>query len=93
MATALLACALATALLTGCSGADAEGVVSDRYHSPAYTWVQPVVAGKAVVPVVRVSPERWALLVETGDGGVWVEVDEDTYLETEVGDWYGGDSE
>lgn len=87
-----LAAALAVAL-SGCGERDATGVVADKSYRAAYSWFYVVPCGKSVMPVTRYVPERWSLLVESDDGEVWVSVDETTFHEVEVGDWYGGDSE
>lgn len=88
----LFAVALAAAL-PGCGERDATGVVADKDYRAAYTWVHVVPCGKSVMPVTQYVPERWSLLVESDDGEVWVSVDETTFHEVEVGDWFGGDHE
>lgn len=82
-----------TLVLSGCGERDATGVVADKSYRAAYSWVYVVPCGKSVIPVTQYVPERWSLLVESDDGEVWVPVDETTFHEVEVGDWYGGDSE
>lgn len=88
----VVAVALAASLL-GCSGEVATGVVSDKSYRAAFSWVQMVPVGKSLMPVTHYVPERFELLVDSDDGDVWVSVDETTFHEVEVGDWYGGDSE
>lgn len=88
----VFAAALAVAL-SGCGECDATGVVADKSYRAAYSWVYVVPCGKSVMPVTQYVPERWRLLVEFDGGEVWVSVDETTFHDVEVGDWYGGDSE
>lgn len=88
----VFAAALSVAL-SGCGECDATGIVADKSFRAAYSWVQMVPCGKSFVPVTHYVPEGWSLLVESDDGDVWVSVDETTFREVEVGDWYGGDSE
>lgn len=92
-AVALIAAVSLAVALSGCVERDVAGVVADKDYRAAYSWVQIVPCGKSFIPMTHYVPERWRLLVESDDGECWVSVDETTFHEVEVGDWYGGDSE
>lgn len=74
--------------LLGCVN---SGTVVDKQHLLAYTTTTFVMSGKVLVPITTYHPESWSIKVEDGGETGWVSVDETTYDEYEVGDYYAGE--
>lgn len=86
---ALAVCAAAAALML--AGCVKEGVVVDKRYTPSYTTLETVTDGKRTSYQSVYHGDTWSLKLEDGDETGWVRVDETTYHEYEVGDYYGGE--
>lgn len=83
--------ALIVAATLGLCGCVERGTVVDKQHQAAFTTTTVVLAGKSIVPVTTYYPESWSIKVEDGGETGWVSVDETTYHEYDVGDYYAGE--
>ena len=69
--------------------AEAGGVVTDRYHRPAYTTTQCTTVGMNTTCVPIIHPESWSIRV-AHDGHERVDsVSEEYWERVAVGDWVG----
>lgn len=87
---ALLVAMLAVLILSVLTGCVKKGVVVDKDYDPAYTTYMVQTIGKSTTMQPIFHGESWRLKLEDGDETGWVSVDETTYHEYEVGDYYGG---
>jgi hypothetical protein len=89
---------VAALLLAGCSDPPESGVVIRKEHHAAYSWVQMVCYAydpKTSVctlwmPHTHHVPERWSLCLRAGDEEGCRDVDQRTYDEFQVGEYYAG---
>lgn len=86
-AVAAVLCAL---LLSGCVD---KGTVVDKKHTDAYTSYTYMMVGKTGMIMPIHNDESWSLLVEDNGEKGWVDVDQQTYDEYDVGEYYPSDSQ
>ncbi|WP_434315879.1 hypothetical protein [Leifsonia sp. P73] len=97
VAVALVVGANVLISLTGCS-AISSGTITRKEYRPAYeTSVLTCGAyGKygctLWIPIPEHEPASYRLDIRNGDKSGWVDVDQTTYDQEKVGDWWGGRS-
>jgi hypothetical protein len=98
-AKALLVLVGAALVLSGCSSIHA-GKITNKHYEPPSTWVtmdckmyrtdsKGVMTCAYYGPTTHYSGPDWRFDLQDGEKTGWVHVDETTYNQYAVGDWYG----
>lgn len=83
----ILSILLVVICLAACGG-PSSGTVVEKDHDAAYTYTTYIWVNKVMVPQNNYVPESWSILVENSEEKGWVSVDEDTFDELELGDYF-----
>ena len=80
--------------LAACSSGPTSGVVTEKLYTPAesYTLYIPMPCGKGcfiIVPIHEDDPPTWSLQLKDHGQTGWVNVDQQTYDDIQVGAYYG----
>lgn len=79
-------------LLAACSSGPSSGRIEAKQYAPGYTSTvyDCVYTGKTCieVPEQQYNPPEWQFLLKNGTQEGWVDVDETTYHQYQVGDFY-----